>query len=130
MKKNWFSLVCMAALCCAANLSVMAQTPADFWTMQLHGADGRNLEAEIRGKFEFSDDERAIKSLAAGGKVLLTESVSGLHRHVEISAQPDGSLRRTLHVNGKIRPVKPTSAPRRSPRAPRHAKATPARGCS
>ncbi|HEX8088206.1 MAG TPA: hypothetical protein VF762_05100 [Blastocatellia bacterium] len=74
----------------------------DNWNW-VHRDDAVNLEVNIRGKVEFTDDYSDIKGVSDDGRIRVIDERGGTSRKFEAVAAPDG-LKRSYWVNGESRP--------------------------
>ena len=69
------------------------------WTSS-HSEEGREYHLRIKGKPEFTDDYSDLKSLSAGGSVMIEEKAPSVARKLEIIPGADGKLQRSYSMNG------------------------------
>lgn len=58
---------------------------------------------EIRGRAEFTDDYRDIRTVSEGGFVRIEETRGGTTRRLDVTRGADGQLQRTYYLNGQAR---------------------------
>lgn len=91
----------IAAVAACLTLSSHVADAQDVSSQRRFSEGGRNVEIEITGRVEFTDDSRAIESQAPGSRFSMTESGAGIPtRRIELNASPEGAIERLYRVNG------------------------------
>src|SRR5690242_11926872 len=90
------------AFALAEQVSNTLDTDKGEWLMRHLDDQGNSLDLRIKGKPQFSDDYRDLKSLAQGGSVTIQEKTGSISRKLEITSGPDGQLQRKYLVNGAV----------------------------
>lgn len=71
--------------------------------LELTGPEGTfSLDAE--GRFDLAPNQNDIEALAPGSRLVLEQEKPGSITRIEISAGPDGEVRRSFTVDGEARP--------------------------
>jgi hypothetical protein len=104
MKQKINVAIAMVVLGCALPLIAetsrhTVDTSENEWTIS-HSDNGREFNLRIKGKPEFTDDYADLKSLSAGGSVMIEEKTGSVTRKLEITPRADGKLQRSYWVNG------------------------------
>lgn len=105
-KINGFGTIILVLLAAAIFAAVAQQTShqterssgKDEW-MFSSKENGRGLEVRAKGNVEFNDDYSDIKSLAPNGSLRVRDSRTSPARRLDIEADSNGNLKRTLFVN-------------------------------
>ena len=100
---------CMAAALMLVPLAITISPSAALAQWNEHRSthdDGtRRFEMSTRGKVWFTDDDRDIRQLEPGGRLMIDERLRfGPERMLIITAAPNGDMERTYLVDGRTQP--------------------------
>lgn len=65
--------------------------------------NGRTMEVRMDGAVEFTDDDRDVKSISAGGRLLMEARADGHTKRLEVRAESNGALARNYWIDGQRR---------------------------
>jgi hypothetical protein len=84
---------------------------------EIHITDGKllmkwfnrttSVEVKADGEIEFTDDDRDVKSLSPGGRLLIKETQGATVRSFEVTRGAAGQLQRSFSINGTTQIINP-----------------------